>query len=202
MKEEICIDLEKWRRDRPKLSKNKRVESVKLGDMVMIRRTNKHEVPQFGLVTSMEDQGRNSGVQLRLGYRLFTSVPNLIPIGSGPVVTDSASGEVNSAQFSNMDLGQPNLGAEFSHFVSLTIGDDEEQTRSMEKFQDKLWEIQGIGRKKNLKKLHITLMTLKVNPEEREAVETSFKKVGDKFSEITGNGGYMLGLKGLEVGDG
>ena len=96
MKEEICIDLEKWRRDRLKLSKNKRVETVKLGDMVMIRRTNKHEVPQFGLVTSMEDQGRNSGVQLRSGYRLLTSVANLIPIGSGPVVTDSASGEVNS----------------------------------------------------------------------------------------------------------
>ena len=72
----------------------------------------------------------------------------------------------------------------------------------MEKLQDKLGEIQGIGRKKNLKKLHITLMTLKVNPEEREAVESSFTKVGEKFSEITGKGGFLLGLKGLEVGDG
>ena len=117
-------------------------------------------------------------------------------------MTDSASGEVNSAQFSNMDLGQPNLGAEFSHFVSITIGDDEEQTKSMEKLQNKLGEIQGIGRKKNLKKLHITLMTLRIKPEEREAVEASFTRVGEKFSEITGKGGYMLGLEGLEVGDG
>ena len=37
LKEEICIYLKKWRRDRLKLSKNKRVETVKLGDMVMIR---------------------------------------------------------------------------------------------------------------------------------------------------------------------
>ena len=137
LKEEICIDLEKWRNDRLKLSKNKRVETVKLGDMVMIRRTNKHEVPQFSLVTSMEDQGRNSGVQLRSGYRLLTSVANLIPIGSGPVGTDSASGELNLAQFSNMDLGQPNLGGELSHFVSITIGDDEEQTKSTEELQNK-----------------------------------------------------------------
>ena len=72
--------------------------------MGMIRQTNNHEVPQFGLVTSIEDQGKNSGVQLRSGYRLLTSVANLIPIGSGPVETDPASGEVNSAQLNNMDL--------------------------------------------------------------------------------------------------
>ena len=103
MREEICMDLERWKQNRLKLSKNKGVESVKLGDMVMIRRTNKHEVPQFGLVTSIEDQGKNSGVQLRSGYRLFTSVANLIPIGSGPVVAEPATGEVSSAQLNNMD---------------------------------------------------------------------------------------------------
>ena len=45
-------------------------------------------------------------------------------------------------------------------------------------------------------------MTLKVAPEEREIVETSFIRVGEKFNEITGKGGYMLSLKGFEVGDG
>ena len=103
----------------------------------------------------------------------------MIPIGSGPVETDPASGEVNSAQLNNMDLGQPRLGTEFSHFVSIAVGDDEEQTEALEKLQNKLGEIQGIGRKKNLKKLHITLMTLRVNPEEREMVEASFIRVGD-----------------------
>ena len=74
------------------------------------------------------EQGKNSGVQLRSGYRLFTSVANLIPIGSGPVVTDPASSEVSSAQLNNMDIGQPRLGTDFSHFVSIAVGDDEEQT--------------------------------------------------------------------------
>ena len=65
MREEICMDLERWKQSRLKLSKNNGAESVKLGDMVMIRRTNKHDAPQFGLVTSIENQGRNSAVQLR-----------------------------------------------------------------------------------------------------------------------------------------
>ena len=55
MKEEMCMDLERWRQNRLKLSKNKGVESVRLGDLVMIRRTNKHDAPQFGLVTSIEN---------------------------------------------------------------------------------------------------------------------------------------------------
>ena len=63
-------------------------------------------------------------------------------------------------------------------------------------------EIEGIGRKKNLKKLHITLMTLNVTAEEREMVEASFIRAGEKFTEATGEGGYMLGLKEFEVGDG
>ena len=90
------MDLERWKQNRLKLSKNKVVESVKLGDMVMIRQTNKHDAPQFGLVSSIENQGRNSTVQLSLGYRLVTSVANLVPIGSGPVVAEPATSEVRS----------------------------------------------------------------------------------------------------------
>ena len=67
MKEEMCMDLERWRQSRLKLSKNKRVESVRLGDLVMIRQTSRHDAPQFGLVTSIENRGRNGTVQLRTG---------------------------------------------------------------------------------------------------------------------------------------
>ena len=91
MKEEMCLDLERWRQSRLKLSKNKKVESVRLGDLVMIRRTSRHDAPQFGLVTSIENQGRNGTVQLKTGYRLVTSVANLVPIGSGPVTTGLTS---------------------------------------------------------------------------------------------------------------
>ena len=96
MKEEICLDLERWRQSRLKLSKNKSLESVNLGDLVMIRRTSKHDAPQFGLVVSLENQGRDGTVQLKTGYRLVTSVGNLIPIGSGAVVGRLASSEDSS----------------------------------------------------------------------------------------------------------
>ena len=45
-------------------------------------------------------------------------------------------------------------------------------------------------------------MTLNVTAEEREMVEASFIRAGKKFTEIIGEGEYMLGLKGFEVGDG
>ena len=45
-------------------------------------------------------------------------------------------------------------------------------------------------------------MTLNVSPEEKEMVEASFTRAGDKFTEATGEGAFMLGLKGFEVGDG
>ena len=67
--------------------------------------------------------------------------------------------------------------------MSISVGDDEEQTRGLEKLQNRLEEVEGIGKKKNLKKLHITLMTLNVSPEEREMVEASFTRAGDKFTE-------------------
>ena len=73
MKEEICLDLERWRQSRLKLSKNKSLESVNSGDLVMIRCTSKHDPPQFGLVISLENQGRHGMVQLKSGYRLVAS---------------------------------------------------------------------------------------------------------------------------------
>ena len=112
------------------------MESVRLGDLVMIRRTSRHDAPQFGLVTSIENQGRNGTVQLKTGYRLVTSVANLVPIGSGPVTMGLASSEDRSVQLNNMDQGQSRLGSSFTHFVSLSVGDDEEQTKGIEKLQN------------------------------------------------------------------
>ena len=142
------MDLGSWRQIRLKLSKNKGVESVRLGDLVMIRRTNKHDAPQFGLVTSIENQGRNGTVQLRTGYRLVTSMANLVPIGSGPVVTEPATSEDRSVQLNNMDQGQSRLGSSFTHFISLSIGDDEEQTNGLENSRTcwRMWK--GLERKR------------------------------------------------------
>ena len=101
-----------------------------------------------------------------------------------------------------MDQGQSRLGSSFTHFISLSIGDDEEQTKGLEKLQNMSENVKGIGKKKNLKKLHITLMTLNVSQEETEMVEASFRRAGDKFTEATGEGAFLLGLKGFEVRDG
>ena len=41
MKEEICIEIEHWKQGRLKLSKNKSLENVVPGDIVMLCRENK-----------------------------------------------------------------------------------------------------------------------------------------------------------------
>ena len=83
---------------------------------------------------------------------------NLVPIGSGPVTTGPASGEDSSEALNNMDQSQSRLGSNFTHFVSLSIGDQEEQTKGIKKLQNMLDNVKGIGMKKNLKKLHVTLI--------------------------------------------
>ena len=65
-----------------------------------------------------------------------------------------------------------------------------------------LENVEGIGKKKNLKKLHVTLMTLNASQEEMETIETAFRRAGDRFSDITGEGQFLIVFKGLEVGDG
>ena len=78
------------------------------------------------------------------GYRLVTSVANLVPIGSGLVVAEPATSEVGSVQLNNMDQGQSRLGANFTHFVSISVGDDEEQTKGLEQLQNRFEEVEGI----------------------------------------------------------
>ena len=73
MKEEICLDLDRWRQSRLKLSKNKSLESVSSGDLGMIRRTSKYYPPQLSLVIILENQGRDGTVQLKSVYRLVKS---------------------------------------------------------------------------------------------------------------------------------
>ena len=43
MKEEITLDIERWKQRRLKLGKNKSEESVAPGDLMMLRRDNKNE---------------------------------------------------------------------------------------------------------------------------------------------------------------
>merc|ERR1712236_176242 len=106
---------------------------------------------------------------------------NLVPIGSVPVTTRPASGEDSSGARNNMNQSQSRLGSNFTHFVSLSIGDQEEQTKRIEKLQNMLENVEGIGKRKNLKKLHVTLMTLNATQEETDMMEAAFRRASDRF---------------------
>ena len=123
MKEELCLELDRWKQSRLKLSKNKSVEIVNQGDLVMLSRTNKHDPPQFGLVLSLENQGRDGTVRLQTGYCLVTSVGNLVPIASGTVESRLANGKYIPEDRSNMNQ---RIGMEFSHFINLSLGEQQE----------------------------------------------------------------------------
>ena len=69
-------------------------------------------------------------------------------------------------------------------------------------FQDKLGDVPGIGKKKNPRKMHITLGVFNILEEEVEEAEMKFKKVGEKFTDLTSPGSFLVNMKGLEMGDG
>ena len=68
---------------RLKLGKNKSEESVTTGDLVMLRRDNKNEQAQFGLVLELINQNRDAVVKLQSSYSMVTATGNLIPVASG-----------------------------------------------------------------------------------------------------------------------
>ena len=58
------------------------------------------------------------------------------------------------------------------------------------------------GRTKNPKKMHITLGCINITEDEVEEAETKFKRIGEKFTDMTSPGSFLLNLRGLEMGDG
>ena len=62
------------------------------------------------------------------------------------------------------------IGMEFTHFISLSLGEQQE-LKGIEKFQDTLQSVLGIGEKKKTEKMHETMMCLQANPEELAAIE-------------------------------
>ena len=73
MKEEISLDIERWRQGRLKLGKNKSQENVVSGDLIMLRRDNKLEQPQFGLVLEILNHDRDAAIKLQSGYSFVTA---------------------------------------------------------------------------------------------------------------------------------
>ena len=85
--------------------------------------------------------------------------------------------------------------------MSIGISGERDQ-ESIRAFQDKLSDVPGIGKKKNPKKMHITLGVFNILQEEVDDAEMRFKRVGEKFTDLTSPGSFLMNLKGLEMGDG
>ena len=59
-------------------------EKVAVGDVIMLKRENKNDSAQFGLVLELTSQNKNAVVELQSGYcSMSTAIGNLIPVTSG-----------------------------------------------------------------------------------------------------------------------
>ena len=63
-------------------------------------------------------------------------------------------------------------------------------------------EVPGIGKVKNPKKMHVTLACINVTEDEVEETEVKFRQIGERFTDVTRAGPFLLNLRGLEMGDG
>ena len=78
---------------------------------------------------------------------------NLVPVASGTVESKLANGEDKPGERSIMSH---RIGMEFTHFISLSLGEQQE-LKGIEKFQDTLQSVLGIGEKKKREKMHVTI---------------------------------------------
>ena len=77
------------------------------------------------------------------------------------------------------------IGWEFTHFISLSLG-YEHELKEIEKYQETLKCISGIGERKKKEKMHVTMLCISAGPDEVAEIEHGFQRPGDKFSHITG----------------
>ena len=101
----------------------------------MIRRENKNDQAQFGLILELTNQNKDAVVKLQSGYCMATATGNLIPVASGQSDGREQQGNMNR------------VGRQFTHFISVSIGGDKDLDL-IKAFQDKFGEVPGIGRKK------------------------------------------------------
>ena len=93
------------------------------------------------------------------------------------------------------------VGQNFTHFISASITGDGD-LELIRKYQEKLEGVPDIGKAKNPKKMHVTLGCLRVEEGEVEETEGKFRRIGEKFTDVTGAGPFLINFRGLEMGDG
>ena len=97
--------------------------------------------------------------------------------------------------------GASRVGKPFTHFISASITGDGDLAQ-IRKYQETLEGIPEIGKPKKTEKMHVTLVCLCVNESEVEETEQKFQRIGDRFTDVTGAGSFLINFKGLEMGDG
>ena len=123
---------------------------------------------------------------------------NLVPVASGTVESKLANGEDKPGDRSIMSH---RIGMEFTQFISLSLGEQQE-LKGIEKFQDTLQSVLGIGERKKKEKMQVTILCVHADPEEVAAIELGFKRAGDRFTDITGKSPFIINFRGLDQGDG
>ena len=94
-------------------------EGVAAGDLVMIRRENKNDQAQFGLILELTNQNKDAVVKLQSGYCMATATGNLIPVASGQ--SDGREQQVN------MNC----VGKKFFHFISASTKTNWEKCQAL-----------------------------------------------------------------------
>ena len=131
------MEVERWKQGQLKFSNNKSSEDVYPGDLVILRRSNKLEPPQIGLVLSLTNHKRDASVRLQSGYCLTTTVGNLTTstVKGGPTISRDNQGKLGDMAY--------RVGREFTHFVSLSLADDGDLIE-IKRFQETFQCIPGI----------------------------------------------------------
>ena len=97
-------------------------------------------------------------------------------------------------------------GETFSHFLSLELdnaSDDYQQFKGKVKdLQEKLGEVQGMGKPAKTESLHITLAVIHVTKEEIPNLVEKVKQTWEKYLDMLGfPTNLVLSFRGLEFGD-
>ena len=74
----------------------------------MIRRENKNDQAQFGLILELTNQNKDAVVKLQSGYCMATATGNLIPVASGQSERREQQGNMNC------------VGRQLTHFISMS----------------------------------------------------------------------------------
>ena len=186
-KDEMATELNRFKQGNLKLGKNKELVNITPGCVVMVE-LKEHGMPELGVAISRE--GNNVTVQLR-DRQLKTSVGICTPITTEPGQSDTTARKKHTMR----------IGEEITHFLSLEL-DSTSVVTKIQKLQDDLGHIEGVGSPMKADSFHITLAVLSIKPEELEHAMAKAQRAVERFLDLMQEKhGFMIALSGAGFGD-